>query len=952
MAIYKPSNCEPFLERLDLTEDYTGSFVINTNNVAVNGYKLRILDGGNNIVFEGAKFQEINAAGVAYNGDRVTIPIIKKIINESSASEFNVIYYFNGVYCYKDGDGILTEIVNFKNGYAVQPYKWQVILAQGLLDDKGNLVQQPIEDKYYDMTIASGTVLGSTPNRIQGKLSEEIYKDYFIQLCDSNGNDVSNRVLIDSYDHTYGYIYPQKGEFTQDDINNSMYFKIYKNTNNIKYINTNRIVDYKTGPEITMKSIKFGGSVSNSAAWGVSSDGTFFYQKYNDVVRVEGTTEKKVNVKIPVSSYTGTTIASSFVPGKTTLLVTEEMDAGEARLSKYNGVFLFVSAVWEESETNADKGTVTVTWMRPAMADTWAEFLGQSFYVVANGSNWDSNATSSGVINSTPLSFKEEEPIVIYPNEKLGDDKTRGVIYKTNEYVEGSGNTKRRVYIRPFVGIKSGMRFQYLKNGETGYIDNVTIDTERWCIEYGSTEGPSMGFTPDVDTYSIVSFFKYSDENPFYGYSKPTISIKKINDVDFTSNDLTISARSIHVVGECSQTWKSFQWKLLDYNYNIVQYGEVTYDGEISADFIGLENEHYYEITLIIEDEFGDVFSVSGNFQVGNIEFKDPFEEELQKKLNCELHSVDTLFPRNFGVIKPGVSDVKPINQYYKDVKFESEGLSITGELSEPTSGDITLNFETTITDSNFEGDIIGLEIGEELQATSEINKSGTNDVISFVIPPLTVEKNGKRVVNDKRYQVQLYRKIQDSLSGSISNGSAEPITITKDGKEEKNWSEIKGVCYAYNDTGRTKKDNCDYIDFEAWPDGKLNLKFDINGQKYNFKERLNQWSKEKADERQGNEIPGVWYDKKTELIEQPDGSWILVETNEDNLLPTDENAVWSDYGYKPYPLTEVTGATGREALEGYTINVNMAYKNYVYKPAADTECVIRCEFIKNKVNK
>ena len=960
MAIYKPSNCEPFLERLDLTEDYTGSFVINTNNVAVNGYKLRILDGGNNIVFEGAKFQKINEAGVAYNGDRVTIPIIKNIPKFSFASEFNVIYYYNGGYYYYNGN--IHQIVNFKNGYAVQPYKWQVILAQGLLelDDKGNLVQQPIEDKYYDMTISSGTVLGSTPNRIQGKLSEEIYKDYFIQLCDSNGNDVSNRVLIDSYDHTYGYIYPQKGEFTQDNINNSMYFKIYKNTNNIKYINTNRIVDYKTGLGITMKSITFGDdSVSNSATWGVSSDGTFFYQKYNEVVRVTGTTEKKVNVKIPVSSYTGTTIASSFVPGKTTLLVTEETDAGEAtRLSKYNGVFLFVSAVWEESETDVDKGTVTVTWMRPAMADTWAEFLGQSFYVVANGSNWDSNATSSGVINSTPLSFKEEEPIVIYPNDD--GDKTHGVIYKTNEDVEGSGGKKRRVYIRPFVGIKSGMRFQYLKNGETGYMDNITIDTERWCIKYASTKGPSTEFTPDIDTYSIVSFFKYSDENPFYGYGKPTISIKKINDVDFTSNDLTISARSIHVVGECSQTWKSFQWKLLDYNYNIVQYGEVTYDGEISADFIGLENEHYYEITLIIEDEFGDVFSVSGDFQVGNIDFKNPFREDLQKKLNCELHSVDAALA-SFGVIEPGVSDVEPINQYYKDVKFGSEDLPIIGELSEPiNNGDITLNFETTITDPNFEGDIIGLEIGEELQATSEINKSGTNDVISFVIPPLTVEKNGKKVVNDKRYQVQLYRKIQGALISSIRNGSAEPITIIKDEKEEENWSEKK-ACYAYNDTGRKKNDieDCDYIDFEAWPGGELNLKFDINGKKYNFKtpldqwsQTLDQWSQIEAATRQENEIPGVWYDKKTILKQQPDGSWILVEKDEDNLLPTDENAVWSDYGYKPYELKEVKNATGREALTDYTINVNMAYKNYVYKATTDTECTVRCEFIKNEVNK
>ena len=47
--------------------------------------------------------------------------------------------------------------------------------------------------------------------------------------------------------------------------------------------------------------------------------------------------------------------------------------------------------------------------------------------------------------------------------------------------------------------------------------------------------------------------------------------------------------------------------------------------------------------------------------------------------------------------------------------------------------------------------------------------------------------------------------------------------------------------------------------------------------------------------------------------------------------------------------LKEVKNATGREALKGYTINVNMAYKNYVYKPAADTECVIRCEFYKKR---
>ena len=127
---------------------------------------------------------------------------------------------------------------------------------------------------------------------------------------------------------------------------------------------------------------------------------------------------------------------------------------------------------------------------------------------------------------------------------------------------------------------------------------------------------------------------------------------------------------------------------------------------------------------------------------------------------------------------------------------------------------------------------------------------------------------------------------------------------------------------------------------------------FDINKKKYNFKKPLDQWSQTEADTGKENEIPGVWYDKKTKLIEQPDGSQILVEKDEDNLLPTDENAVWSDYGYEPYTLTKVENATGREALTDYTINVNMAYKNYVYKPTADTECVIRCEFIKNEDNK
>ena len=50
MAIYKPSNCVPFLDTWDLTKDQNISFEINTNNNIVNGYKIKVLDSKNNLI--------------------------------------------------------------------------------------------------------------------------------------------------------------------------------------------------------------------------------------------------------------------------------------------------------------------------------------------------------------------------------------------------------------------------------------------------------------------------------------------------------------------------------------------------------------------------------------------------------------------------------------------------------------------------------------------------------------------------------------------------------------------------------------------------------------------------------------------------------------------------------------------------------------------------------------
>ena len=219
MAVYKPSNCTPFLTCLDLTKAQDITCELNTSNELVTGYKIKILDNNNDVIFEGKKFDPINPDGYensGLNGSMLTLPLIV----EGAAINNNTIGYQNGEYNIKDPTSTEFDATRFSNGYINQPYKWEIILEQG--NTTGVKA-----DKYYDMTITQGKVLGSTKNRIQSYLSENIYKDYFIQLS----SNTSKRVLINSYDHTYGYLYPQENKFTDGEIAAANYFEIYKFSN-------------------------------------------------------------------------------------------------------------------------------------------------------------------------------------------------------------------------------------------------------------------------------------------------------------------------------------------------------------------------------------------------------------------------------------------------------------------------------------------------------------------------------------------------------------------------------------------------------------------------------------------------------------------------------------------------------------------------------------------------
>lgn len=321
MAIYKPSNCVPFSTAVDLTQDMKVSFDIHTSNQQVKSYKLRILDSANNEIFMGSDWTDVSSKNWL-NGTRQTITVV----STKSGTDRNVIYYDGASYYSYASDGkTKVEIANFKNGYVNQPYKWQVILKQA--------------DGLDDMTIAIGTVIGSTPQRIQPDFSEEIYKDYFVQIGTktteggvTSFEPIGNRALISAYDRSFGYIYPKEGVITEENFENSNSFQVYKNSNDPSTKNIEQLVNYIT-TEGALKTVTYGGSsYTNSKRW-EPGDGGYFTQEFEDLYIGSSNS-------VPASFYDHgiSETSSAMLFAGNTILVNEQGDG-----AIYNGIFTLQS---------------------------------------------------------------------------------------------------------------------------------------------------------------------------------------------------------------------------------------------------------------------------------------------------------------------------------------------------------------------------------------------------------------------------------------------------------------------------------------------------------------------------------------------------------------------------------------------------------------------------------
>lgn len=129
-------------------------------------------------------------------------------------------------------------------------YKWQITLYSGEKGMKREadayasyISYNDLADSEFNTFLTSGTILGSTADRIQGPISDKIYAKQWLQLLNAEGEQIGQRTLIDSYSQSLGYIYPATGSL-RSFTNNNLYsdaadqssvatqFEIYKYSNN------------------------------------------------------------------------------------------------------------------------------------------------------------------------------------------------------------------------------------------------------------------------------------------------------------------------------------------------------------------------------------------------------------------------------------------------------------------------------------------------------------------------------------------------------------------------------------------------------------------------------------------------------------------------------------------------------------------------------------------------
>ena len=374
MAVYKPTNCTPFLTTFDCRVTSVDDIVffecrIDTSNHKVAAYSVTIYDEDNNQVFSpdgssadehltpisyvygftGNGIQQGAGAGVNYliqsagytnlntglNGSYLKFPFILPASCHTKGDPYyfwtkNCLYYGttanpNGLAWFSsdEEEEVGTPVNNITNGNS---YKWTITLYQGT---ETGVTPPPIGEtsyKYYDMLLTAGEVMGSYDERIQTIYSENVYVDYYIEPIYIPGVNFS-----DPTNWSYSGSESNIQTFGRTRIKNidSTYGYLYPQIDDYSYpagtitrekANAYRIYQMGNDPDVLSTTRKVNILIGNMVVpmdWHImssdasSSYGEFtFYVAQDDTVSTTGDNPQQVNLGWP----SGQMSSSNFFP--------------------------------------------------------------------------------------------------------------------------------------------------------------------------------------------------------------------------------------------------------------------------------------------------------------------------------------------------------------------------------------------------------------------------------------------------------------------------------------------------------------------------------------------------------------------------------------------------------------------------------------------------------------
>lgn len=570
------------------------------------------------------------------------------------------------------------ESVDIKNDG--KTYKWQVTLFSG---EKGKKVQSDntkdgIEVKYVDYSglanpefntfLGSGTILGSTEDRIQGPISDKIYAKQWLQLLRKGKNNtweqVGTRTYIESYSQSVGHIYPISGDsrgFNNSNLygdNPATHFAVYKYSNDPNSITTQNSVDQSVNFVLTSYGASHTtGSYSYEVTGSTQAEALANIKKFNEQCIADKST--------PLCEISDDGDSGKY-SGQSVLIWNKPSTTGNSLTGYFTISFSLVNG------SNGEKIPKFVFDMAYAYRKV-SSYIGKVFFVKGGSfanENIVSKAEATGEQDVAslgfPITFIQEEPLEIYPNEI---DKFHGEIFKN--HVE---NGKGTVYVSPFVGLQAGARL-YVSDGTI--VKALTVDTDTWTVTYEPSSPASDKVYSSTDSlkYEIRTNFKSSDETPFYAYDTPqivpwaenalsvidantgsTILLEKDNEVLTVPvfSETEVRTRFVVMSGQYIQpqgvSWTSYQWYLVDSYGNIIQDTGKKYDGRIKTTFYGLDGPrpadvadgitvpNVYYAVLVVEDELGNSLALAIKLAVEISPQILPME--FSGEFDCRSHAV------------------------------------------------------------------------------------------------------------------------------------------------------------------------------------------------------------------------------------------------------------------------------------------------------------------------